>query len=103
MIGLVEQNSNTLKNLCKHYNVRKLELFGSALEPVQFDNEKSDLDFLIEFLPMTPTEHSQAYFGLLEALQDLFNHPIDLVEIKAIRNPYFIESINRNRKEIYAA
>jgi predicted nucleotidyltransferase len=52
---------------------------------------------------MNLSEHSKAYFALLEALQDMFVRPIDLVEIKAINNPYLMESINENRSSIYAA
>ena len=103
MISFIEENYESLKSLCKQYRVKRFEIFGSALTGEGFDAGKSDLDFLVEFLPLQPGEHADAYFGLLEALQDLFSRSIDLVETKAIRNPYFLESINQNRKEIYAA
>ncbi len=103
MIIFIEENYELLKRLCKQYRVKRFEVFGSALTGEGFDPENSDLDFLVEFLPLQPGEHADAYFGLLEALQDLFRRSIDLVESKAIRNPYFLESINQNRKEIYAA
>lgn len=57
----------------------------------------------MEFLPLQPGEHADAYFGLLEALQDLFRCSIDLVETKAIHNPYLLESINKSRELIYVA
>jgi len=103
MTSFIEENYESLKRLCKQYCVKRFEVFGSALTGEGFDPENSDLDFLVEFLPLQPGEHANAYFGLLEALQDLFCRSIDLVETKAIRNPYFLESINQNRKEIYAA
>jgi len=103
MISFIEENYESLKRLCKQYRVKRFEVFGSSLTGEGFDPENSDLDFLVEFLPLQPGEHADAYFGLLEALQDLFRRSIDLVETKAIRNPYFLESINQNRKEIYAA
>ncbi len=103
MISFIEENYESLKRLCKQYRVKRFEVFGSSLTGEGFDPENSDLDFLVEFLPLQPGEHANAYFGLLEALQDLFRRTIDLVETKAIRNPYFLESINQNRKEIYAA
>jgi len=103
MISFIEEHYESLKRLCKQYRVKRFEVFGSALTGEGFDPENSDLDFLVEFLPLQPGEHADAYFGLLEALQDLFTRSIDLVETKAIRNPYFLESINQNRKEIYAA
>ena len=103
MISFIEENYESLKRLCKQYRVKRFEVFGSSLTGEGFDLENSDLDFLVEFLPLQPGEHANAYFGLLEELQDLFSRSIDLVETKAIRNPYFLESINQNRKEIYAA
>ena len=89
--------------LCDKHRVLKLELFGSAASGEDFDPETSDLDFLVEFQPMSPGEHADAYFGLLENLQDLFQCRIDLVEIKAVSNPYFLESIERTRRVVYAA
>ena len=103
MIRLIEENYISLENLFKKYRVKRFEIFGSALTGQGFDAENSDLDFLVEFLPLQPGKHAHAYFGFLEVLQDLCRCSIDLVETKAIRNPYFLESINQNRKEIYAA
>ena len=103
MIRLIEENQKAIERLCSQYRVRRLEVFGSALTEDSFNPEKSDLDFLVEFLPLKPGEHADAYFGLLEALQDLFGRDIDLVELKAVHNPYFLESINRSRRQIYVA
>ena len=103
MIRLIEDNYKSLKDLCKKYRVKRFEVFGSALTGQGFDPENSDLDFLVEFLPLQPGEHADAYFGLLEALQDLFNRHVDLVMPRAIKNPYFLESINKSRELIYAA
>jgi len=103
MIRLIEDNYKLLKRLCKQYRVKRFEVFGSSLTGEGFDPENSDLDFLVEFLPLQPGEHADAYFGLLEALQDLFSRHVDLVMPRAIKNPYFLESINKSRKVIYAA
>jgi len=91
MIRLIEDNYKSLKDLCKKYRVKRFEVFGSSLTGEGFDPENSDLDFLVEFLPLQPGEHANAYFGLLEALQDLFNRHVDLVMTRAIKNPYFLE------------
>jgi len=103
MISFIEENYESLKSLCKKYRVKRFEVFGSALTSEGFDPKNSDLDFLVEFLPLQPGEHADAYFGLLEALQDLFNRQVDLVMPRAIKNPYFLESINKSREIIYAA
>ena len=103
MVGLIEDNYEALKALCVQYRVQRLELFGSALTDSNFDPEKSDLDFLVEFLPLRQGEYADAYFGLLEAVENLFKRHIDLVMTGAVKNPYFLEAINKNRKVLYAA
>jgi len=103
MISLIEDNYEILKDLCVRYHVRSLEVFGSALTGENFDTEKSDLDFLVEFQPLKQGQYADAYFGLLEAVENLFNRHVDLVMPGAIKNPYFLEAINKNRKVLYAA
>ncbi len=92
MTGLIELKRSELRTLCQRYNVERLALFGSALRE-DFDADESDLDFAVEFQSMTPQEHAESYFGLMEELKDLFTRRVDLVEIKAVRNPYFKREI----------
>jgi predicted nucleotidyltransferase len=103
MYHLIEEKLEALKRLCVRYKVQRLELFGSALDRDRFDQQTSDLDFLVEFLPLQPGEHADAYFGLLESLEELFGRSVDLVMVRAVKNPYFFESIKKNRMELYAA
>ena len=103
MIEALRNHKDTLVRLCRRYKVKRFELFGSALSGAGFDSKTSDIDFLVEFQPLKPQEHAKNYFKLLEELQDTFGCDIDLVETKALHNPYLLESINKNRTEIYAA
>lgn len=102
MDSLIEDNRDALNRLCERFNVQRLELFGSAADG-SFDPKTSDLDFLVEFLPLKPGQHFDAYFGLLESLQDLFQRRVDLVMTRAIKNQYFLRSVNRTRTVLYAA
>ena len=99
---LIENNRLMLQQLCASYRVRRLDLFGSALGG-RFDPETSDLDFLVEFEDLDLSQYADAYFGLLEALQDLFGRPVDLVMLSAVKNPYFLQEIERTRTMLYAA
>jgi predicted nucleotidyltransferase len=102
MIPLIENHRTHLDDLCRSHRVRRLELFGSAADGT-FDPARSDLDFLVEFLPLQEGQLAPDYFGLLHDLEDLFHRKIDLVMERAIRNPYFLRGVNQNRKVIDAA
>lgn len=102
MIRLIEDNRKALDNLCRRFQVRRLELFGSAAGE-EFDPESSDLDFLVEFHELGDNGYADAYFGLLEELKDLFKRDVDLVVDSAVKNPYFRESIELSRTLLYAA
>jgi len=103
MVSLIEKNLDVLKQLCRQYRVRRLELIGSALNDGRFEAEKSDIDFIVEFESLNQGEHADAYFGLLESLENLFGRHIDLVMAKAVKNRYFLESVNKNHQVLYAA
>ncbi|WP_256867941.1 nucleotidyltransferase family protein [Candidatus Entotheonella palauensis] len=100
--GLLEAKRDELARLCRQYHVRRLELFGSATG-AGFNPDTSDFDFLVEFEDLVPEAHADAFFGLMEALQRTFARPVDLVERRAIRNPYFLEAIEPTRLVLYAA
>jgi predicted nucleotidyltransferase len=103
MIQAILEHRHELQNLCRRFNVKRLDVFGSALSERTFDQNRSDIDFLVEFEPMDAIRHAKAYFGLLQTLQDMLSCNIDLIEIKAVQNPYLLDSINKSRSQIYAA
>jgi len=99
---LIENNRVAIHELCRRFHVARLEVFGSAANG-QFDEARSDVDFLVEFSPLEPGKLADAYFGLLAELSRLFNRKVDLVTPKAIRNPYFLRAVNQTRRMLYAA
>jgi predicted nucleotidyltransferase len=102
MITAVEERADDLKRLCLIYGVRRLDLFGSAATGL-YDPDESDLDFLVEFQPAALNAYADAYFGLLEALGRLFGRRVDLVVESAVKNPYFLQSVEQTRTPVYEA
>ena len=102
MHALLAKNRAELEGLCRRYGVRRLELFGSTAAGEDRPGT-SDLDFLVEFDARPPGAYADAYFGLLESLEALFGRPVDLVVASAIRNPYFLQAIERSKTLLYAA
>ncbi len=88
-----------IKALCAAHRVRHLYVFGSALTD-KF-NTKSDVDFIVDFEPIEVALYADNYYDLKFALQDILHKPIDLLEEKAMKNPYFNEAVNRHKALIY--
>jgi len=89
-----------LREICQTWRITQLALFGSVLRD-DFRPE-SDIDVLLTFDPAA----NWSLFDLMdlqENLQQILGRKVDLVEQKAIRNPYRRESIMATRKIIYEA
>ncbi|MEE8434174.1 MAG: nucleotidyltransferase domain-containing protein [bacterium] len=102
MQPIIEERMPQLRELCRRYHVARLDVFGSAAGE-RFDAARSDLDFVVEYLPVPAAMTMDAYFGFKEALEHLFEREVDLVERAAVRNPYFKEELDETRVVIYAA
>lgn len=98
----VKAHLQELEELCRRHGVARLDIFGSSRDRA-YHRRDHDLDFLVQFKPMDPEAHAQAYLGLLGDLQDLFDCRIDLVEEGAISNPYFREGVEGSRRKLYEA
>jgi predicted nucleotidyltransferase len=88
--------------LCRQYQVRRLAAFGSILRG-DFDPQRSDADFLVEFEPVPVAVRMQNYLALRRELASLLARPVDLIEDGAIRNPYVLKSIEEQQQVLYAA
>ena len=103
MISLIEGKRGLLADLCRRYGVWRLELFGSAATAA-FDPGRSDLDFLVEFLPEQDLgPWLRYYFAFQKELVQLFGRPVDLVLATAVKNPHFQQELERTRTLLYAA
>ena len=84
----IAERREELAELCRRYDVIRLEIFGSAARATDFDPDTSDADFLVEFDPDSTLPPFEQYFGLAEALRKTLGRPVDLVEDHEFRNPY---------------
>ena len=98
---VIEDNIDSLKKLCMRYHVGRLFVFGSAINP-SFRPD-SDIDFLVSFKKIRIEDYADNYFDFKFSLKDLFNREVDLLEEKAIKNPYLLKSINSTKKLVYEA
>jgi hypothetical protein len=102
MNSLVERNLEEITRLCRVYSVRRLAVFGSILRE-DFDPQRSDADFLVEFESVPVATRMKNYLGLRGALASLLSRPVDLIENGAIQNPYILKSVAEQAQVLYAA
>ena len=81
--------------------MHRLEAFGSILRS-DFDAQRSDVDVLVEFQPEVADSFAN-FLDLKEALEALFERPVDLVVGRAIRNRRLRYHIDQSKTPIYAA
>ncbi len=101
MHHLIRHNEDNIRQLCIKYNVKSLFAFGSVTTE-QFTDE-SDIDLLVSFMPMPPEDYADAYFDLADSFEALLKRPVDLVTERSLKNPYFIDSVNKTKSKIYEA
>ncbi len=98
----IAQRKEELIAICRRYDVARLEVFGSAARAVDFDPAASDADFLVEFRRESQLPPLEPFFGLADALEQLFGRRVDLMEPGALRNPFVLAGISRSREVVYA-
>lgn len=102
MLPLIEGHRAEIAELCRRFNVDRLDVFGSAARAVDFDPARSDIDILVTY---AANSHPNVwdYFALRDALSDLFGRKVDLVMEDAVENPFVRAGIDRSRQPLYGA
>ncbi len=98
-MNLIESNIDNVRTLCKLHKVAKLFVFGSVLTD-RFQKD-SDIDLLVDFQGVELKDYADNYFDFKESLENLFKREVDLLEDKALRNPYLRKSIDSNKVLVY--
>jgi hypothetical protein len=99
--ALLERHRSAVADACRRHHVRRLDAFGSVLRD-DF-TVGSDIDFLVEFLPVDASGFNHPYWTLAEELEAVFGRKVDLVMISAVTNPYLADELERTRVVVYAA
>jgi predicted nucleotidyltransferase len=83
MHAVVSNKRGAVAELCRRFHVRRLEVFGSAARGMDFDAQRSDADFLIEFEPGCDPGMA-GFMELKEALERTVGRPVDRVDRSAV-------------------
>jgi predicted nucleotidyltransferase len=96
---ILEKNRDSIIALCRKYKVKQMFAFGSVLTD-KF-KKSSDIDLLVDFQGVELLDYADNYFDLKFSLEELFERDVDLLEDKAIKNPYLRRSIDSSKMLIY--
>jgi predicted nucleotidyltransferase len=99
---LAQPQLDAIADACRRHHVARMDVLGSVLRP-DYRPGESDIDLLVEFLPLDPGSLYEAYFALLDDLRLGLATRVDLVMADAVRNPYVKQSIEASKQQIYAA
>lgn len=95
----IDKNIDKVRALCLKHKVTKLFVFGSII--TDSFKKDSDIDFVVDFAGIDLYDYADNYFDFKFSLEDLLKREVDLLEEKAIRNPYLRESIDSTKQLIY--
>ena len=88
-----------ITRLCETHKVKSLYVFGSVL--TDSFNKESDIDLIVDFAKVEVEDYADNYFDFKFSLQDILKRPIDLLEEKALKNPYVRQTVNQQRHLVY--
>ncbi len=94
---------NDITELCRKYQIRQLEVFGSAAREHDFKPETSDFDFIVDYIPLDGPGTLKRVMGFRRELASVMGRRINVMDKGAKPNKYFMASVNRDRKTVYAA
>lgn len=94
-------DTDAIARACERYGVARLQVFGSVLTD-QFDPSRSDVDFLVDFLPGRENLFND-FFDLKSELARILGCEADLVVARSVKNPFFNASATASAQELYAA
>ena len=93
----IEEFRQSIQNICRDLSLQRLDLIGSAARDDFATN--SDVDVLVSF--DGEGRLFERYFDLKERLEAIFKRPVDVIEERAVKNPYFKRATEKDRIRIY--
>jgi len=88
-----------IKQLCNSQDVISLFAFGSVITDEL--KASSDIDLIVDIDSADPIDYSDNYFSLKSELESILNRPVDLLESKAVKNPYLKKQIDNTKVLVY--
>ncbi|MFN4144210.1 MAG: nucleotidyltransferase family protein [Runella sp.] len=100
MNQIIKDKLEAIRQILSTHKVQRAYLFGSSVTDT-FDSD-SDIDLLVRFDDSIPAlEKGELWWSLYDTLRDLLKREVDLMTENSLKNPYFIEELERTKQLIY--
>ncbi|MFN0140158.1 MAG: nucleotidyltransferase family protein [Pyrinomonadaceae bacterium] len=93
----IDKFRHRIQKICRDLSLQRLDIVGSAAR--EDFSADSDVDVLVNF--GNDEGLFGRYFDLKERLEEIFERPVDVIDERAIKNPYFKRAVEKNRVKIY--
>jgi predicted nucleotidyltransferase len=95
----LKDHMEQIKALCNAHRVKSLFAFGSVVSDKL--KAESDIDLIVDIESKNPIDYSDNYFALKFQLENILKRPVDLLEAKALKNPFLKKQIDNTKVLIY--
>lgn len=95
----IKDHIEKINALCNTHDVKSLFAFGSVVSGNL--QAASDIDLIVDIDSKDPIDYSDNYFALKFELEEIFNRPVDLLEDKALNNPFLKKQIDDTKVLVY--
>ena len=103
MVDELADKLDDLAAVCRRLGIDRLELVGSAtgVGDRPFDPQRSDFDFLVVFGDPPPgVGRLNQYLDAIEAIENAFDRPAQMIDDREVKNPYLRRSLDRQRRPL---
>jgi len=98
-VKALKSHIEQIKQVCNTYHVKSLFAFGSVVSGKM--KSGSDIDLIVDIDSKDPIDYSDNYFALKFQLENILKRPVDLLEDKAVKNPFLKKQIDNTKVLIY--
>jgi predicted nucleotidyltransferase len=96
----IRENGKEFQDLCMQFQVKSLYAFGSSTNE-NFDQQKSDIDLVIELKSEDPLQRGEILIQIWDKLEYFFKRRVDLITLSSLKNPILKKNIDNNKVLIY--
>ena len=96
----IKNRESEFVSLCQSHEVKSLYAFGSSINE-RFNEDKSDIDLLIELSTKDPLKKGEYLIDLWNLFEVFFQRKVDLLTISQIKNPILKKNIENSKVLVY--